>query len=79
MPASDRGGLSTPEPPLENIVLIITSLDSQYSRLWKHCPRGYIASPLPEATFLFLLCSPVSSRRLRRSAGVSVECLSANA
>lgn len=28
MPASDRGGLSTPELPLENILLIMTSLDS---------------------------------------------------
>lgn len=52
------------------ILLIIISLDSQHFFLWKHC--HYIASPLSEATFLFLLCSPLSSRRLRRSAGVSV-------
>lgn len=28
MPASDRGRLTTPEPPLENILLIMTSLGS---------------------------------------------------
>lgn len=64
-----RGGLGTPEPPLENVCWLLHLWIVSVS-LWKHCP--YTASPLSEATFLSSLCSPLSSRRWRRSSGVSV-------